>query len=169
MKETMYLQKIAEQHGCHQCLWLFGEDHEITEVITVKTVDQIYDDRIIPNLGQSKCLNTPARWELWTFSSSSSSLTAPRSWWPLPLAPVLFCLASPGTCPETWTTVHLLCSFVNGSINTPLPWRLIWLKHHLIWPNIIHSSTTSSLIFMLVNLWNREVHALLEHLTSLWT
>ena len=31
----MYLQKIAEQHGCHQCLWLFGEDHEITEVITV--------------------------------------------------------------------------------------------------------------------------------------
>ena len=64
MKETMYLQKIAEQHGCHQCLWLFGEDHEITEVIPVKTVDQIYDVRIIPNLGQAKCLNTPTRWEL---------------------------------------------------------------------------------------------------------
>ena len=24
--------KIAEEHGCQQCLWLFGEDHEITEV-----------------------------------------------------------------------------------------------------------------------------------------
>jgi len=29
---TLWTQKIAEQHGCHQCLWLFGEDHEITEV-----------------------------------------------------------------------------------------------------------------------------------------
>ena len=26
------LQKIAEKAGCHQCLWLLGEDHEITEV-----------------------------------------------------------------------------------------------------------------------------------------
>ena len=26
------LAQIAEQHGCHQCLWLFGADHEITEV-----------------------------------------------------------------------------------------------------------------------------------------
>jgi len=24
--------KIAESKGCHQCLWLYGEDHEITEV-----------------------------------------------------------------------------------------------------------------------------------------
>ena len=24
--------QIAEKHGCQQCLWLFGEDHEITEV-----------------------------------------------------------------------------------------------------------------------------------------
>ena len=30
---TLWTQKVAEQHGCHQCLWLFGEDHEITEVI----------------------------------------------------------------------------------------------------------------------------------------
>merc|ERR1711915_113240 len=29
---TLWTQKIAEQHGCHQCLWLFGPDHEITEV-----------------------------------------------------------------------------------------------------------------------------------------
>merc|ERR1712215_53714 len=29
---TLWTQKVAEQHGCHQCLWLFGEDHEITEV-----------------------------------------------------------------------------------------------------------------------------------------
>lgn len=29
---TLWTQKIAEQHGCHQCLWLFGDDHEITEV-----------------------------------------------------------------------------------------------------------------------------------------
>jgi len=29
---TLWNQKIAEQHGCHQCLWLFGADHEITEV-----------------------------------------------------------------------------------------------------------------------------------------
>ena len=29
------MQKIAEQHGCHQCLWLFGADHEITEVANV--------------------------------------------------------------------------------------------------------------------------------------
>jgi len=29
---TLWTQKIAEQHGCHQCLWLFGADHEITEV-----------------------------------------------------------------------------------------------------------------------------------------
>lgn len=29
---TLWTQRIAEQHGCHQCLWLFGEDHEITEV-----------------------------------------------------------------------------------------------------------------------------------------
>jgi len=29
---TLWIQKIAEQHGCHQCLWLFGPDHEITEV-----------------------------------------------------------------------------------------------------------------------------------------
>ena len=42
-------------------------------------------------------------------------------------------------CPKTWTTAHLLCIFVNGSINSPLPWRLIWLKHHLIWPSIIHN------------------------------
>ena len=26
------LFQIAEKHGCQQCLWLFGEDHEITEV-----------------------------------------------------------------------------------------------------------------------------------------
>ena len=26
------MQKIAEKAGCHQCLWLLGEDHEITEV-----------------------------------------------------------------------------------------------------------------------------------------
>jgi len=29
---TLWTQKVAEQHGCHQCLWLFGPDHEITEV-----------------------------------------------------------------------------------------------------------------------------------------
>ena len=29
--ETLSMQ-VAEQHGCHQCLWLFGKDHEITEV-----------------------------------------------------------------------------------------------------------------------------------------
>lgn len=29
---TLWTQKIAEEHGCQQCLWLFGEDHEITEV-----------------------------------------------------------------------------------------------------------------------------------------
>jgi len=29
---TLWTQKIAESNGCHQCLWLFGEDHEITEV-----------------------------------------------------------------------------------------------------------------------------------------
>merc|ERR1711874_439161 len=29
---TLWTQKIAEQHGCQQCLWLFGDDHEITEV-----------------------------------------------------------------------------------------------------------------------------------------
>jgi len=29
---TLWTQKIAESHGCHQCLWLFGPDHEITEV-----------------------------------------------------------------------------------------------------------------------------------------
>jgi len=29
---TLWTQKIAEQHGCQQCLWLFGPDHEITEV-----------------------------------------------------------------------------------------------------------------------------------------
>jgi len=29
---TLWTQKIAESHGCQQCLWLFGEDHEITEV-----------------------------------------------------------------------------------------------------------------------------------------
>ena len=27
----MPCHQIVEQHGCHQCLWLFGEDHEITE------------------------------------------------------------------------------------------------------------------------------------------
>lgn len=29
---TLWTQKIAESKGCHQCLWLYGEDHEITEV-----------------------------------------------------------------------------------------------------------------------------------------
>jgi len=29
---TLWTQKIAESHGCHQCLWLFGPDHDITEV-----------------------------------------------------------------------------------------------------------------------------------------
>lgn len=29
---TLWTQKVAEANGCHQCLWLFGEDHEITEV-----------------------------------------------------------------------------------------------------------------------------------------
>ena len=29
---TLWTQKIAESKGCHQCLWLFGKDHEITEV-----------------------------------------------------------------------------------------------------------------------------------------
>lgn len=29
---TLFTQKIAESRGCHQCLWLFGEDQEITEV-----------------------------------------------------------------------------------------------------------------------------------------
>jgi len=26
------LLKVAEKEGCHQCLWLYGPDHEITEV-----------------------------------------------------------------------------------------------------------------------------------------
>lgn len=29
---TLWTQNIAQQNGCHQCLWLFGPDHEITEV-----------------------------------------------------------------------------------------------------------------------------------------
>jgi len=29
---TLWTQRLAESKGCHQCLWLFGEDHEITEV-----------------------------------------------------------------------------------------------------------------------------------------
>jgi len=29
---TLWTQKVAEANNCHQCLWLFGEDHEITEV-----------------------------------------------------------------------------------------------------------------------------------------
>ena len=29
---TLWTQKVAESHGCHQNLWLFGADHEITEV-----------------------------------------------------------------------------------------------------------------------------------------
>jgi len=29
---TLWTQKIAEQHGCQQCLWLFGPEHDITEV-----------------------------------------------------------------------------------------------------------------------------------------
>merc|ERR1719394_1468907 len=29
---TMWTQKMAEQKGCHQCLWLLGSDDEITEV-----------------------------------------------------------------------------------------------------------------------------------------
>jgi len=29
---TMWTQKMAEAKGCHQCLWLLGEDDEITEV-----------------------------------------------------------------------------------------------------------------------------------------
>lgn len=29
---TLWTQQVAAKHNCHQCLWLFGEDHEITEV-----------------------------------------------------------------------------------------------------------------------------------------
>jgi len=29
---TLWTQKMAEGEGCHQCLWLVGDDHEITEV-----------------------------------------------------------------------------------------------------------------------------------------
>merc|ERR1712001_403669 len=29
---TLWTQKVAEQHGCHQCLWLFGDEPDITEV-----------------------------------------------------------------------------------------------------------------------------------------
>lgn len=29
---TLWTQRIAESKGCHQCLWLYGPDHEITEV-----------------------------------------------------------------------------------------------------------------------------------------
>jgi len=29
---TLWTQKVAEKEGCHQCLWLYGADHEITEV-----------------------------------------------------------------------------------------------------------------------------------------
>jgi len=29
---TLWTQKMAEQEGCQQCLWLVGDDHEITEV-----------------------------------------------------------------------------------------------------------------------------------------
>jgi len=29
---SVCLQKIAEKHGCHQVLWLYGPDEEITEV-----------------------------------------------------------------------------------------------------------------------------------------
>ena len=29
---SVKLQKMAEAKGCHQCLWLLGEDDEITEV-----------------------------------------------------------------------------------------------------------------------------------------
>ena len=30
--ELIYFQKMAEAEGCQQCLWLIGDDHEITEV-----------------------------------------------------------------------------------------------------------------------------------------
>ena len=30
-KIPTYFQKVAAQHNCHQALWLFGPDHEITE------------------------------------------------------------------------------------------------------------------------------------------
>ena len=29
---TLYISKIAAQHNCHQALWLYGPDEEITEV-----------------------------------------------------------------------------------------------------------------------------------------
>lgn len=32
---TITVQKEAEKHGCQQVLWLFGEDHLITEVGTM--------------------------------------------------------------------------------------------------------------------------------------
>jgi len=53
---TLWTQKIAEQHGCHQCLWLFGDDHEITEVgamnlfILLRGVDGGEDELVTPPL-----------------------------------------------------------------------------------------------------------------------
>uniref|UniRef100_U5EJ01 Branched-chain-amino-acid aminotransferase n=1 Tax=Corethrella appendiculata TaxID=1370023 RepID=U5EJ01_9DIPT len=29
---TIHVQKEAQAHGCHQVLWLYGEDHQLTEV-----------------------------------------------------------------------------------------------------------------------------------------
>ena len=32
MRNIFLFQQQAEKFGCHQVLWLYGEDHEITEV-----------------------------------------------------------------------------------------------------------------------------------------
>ena len=54
---TLSLQKIAEQHGCHQCLWLFGADHEITEVANIPILIYSYI-LIYPNPDPDSCIPT---------------------------------------------------------------------------------------------------------------
>ena len=51
------MQKIAEQHGCHQCLWLFGADHEITEVANIPILIYSYI-LIYPNPDPDSCIPT---------------------------------------------------------------------------------------------------------------
>jgi len=47
---TLWTQKIAESHGCHQCLWLFGEDHEITEVGAMNLFIHLINDQGVEEL-----------------------------------------------------------------------------------------------------------------------
>ena len=87
-------KKIAEKHGCQQVLWLFGEDHEITEVGAMNIFIHLEHpdgkrelltpplDKgiILPGVTRRSILEMTSEWGEFTVSERSFTMKEVKCW-----------------------------------------------------------------------------------------